>query len=78
MKLTVEGVEQKWQYDKLSKMGCDFVQGYFFSKPVDLRAFDQLNHSMVQRVYQSNEYYPSFEDLENDLDLIAFMLEQTP
>lgn len=34
MKLTVEGVEQKWQYDKLSKMGCDFVQGYFFSKPM--------------------------------------------
>lgn len=35
MKLTVEGVEQKWQYDKLRKMNCDFIQGYFFSKPID-------------------------------------------
>ena len=34
MKLTVEGVEQKWQYDKLQKMKCDYIQGYFFSKPM--------------------------------------------
>ena len=34
MKLTVEGVEQKWQYDKLAQMKCDFIQGYFFSKPM--------------------------------------------
>lgn len=34
MKLTVEGVEQKWQYDKLAEMKCDYIQGYFFSKPI--------------------------------------------
>lgn len=72
-----EGVETLEQTNLLGEIGSDIAQGYFFSKPVDLREFDQLNHSMVQRVYQSNEYYPTFEDLEKDLDLIAFMLEQS-
>ena len=34
MTLTVEGVEQRWQYDKLKAMNCDLIQGYFFSKPM--------------------------------------------
>lgn len=34
MKLTVEGVEEKWQYDKLRSFNCDYIQGYFFSKPL--------------------------------------------
>lgn len=34
MKLTVEGVEEKWQYDKLCSFKCDYIQGYFFSKPL--------------------------------------------
>lgn len=34
MKLTVEGVEEKWQFDKLKSFNCDFIQGYFFSKPL--------------------------------------------
>ena len=72
-----EGVETLEQTNLLGEIGSDIAQGYFFSKPVDLREFDQLNHSMVQRVYQSNEYYPTFEDLEKDLDLIAFMLNET-
>ena len=72
-----EGVENLEQINLLSEIGSDIAQGYFFSKPIDLREFDQLNHFMVQRVYQGNEYYPTFDDLENDLDLIAFMLEQS-
>lgn len=34
MKLTVEGVEEKWQFDKLKSFKCDYIQGYFFSKPL--------------------------------------------
>ncbi len=42
MKLTVEGVEHKWQYDKLCKMKCDYIQGYFFSKPMTADAVPQF------------------------------------
>ena len=70
-----EGVETLEQTNFLSEIGSDLAQGYFFSKPVPLREFDELSRSMVSRVYQSNEYYPTFEDLEKDLDLISFMIQ---
>ena len=76
MMVITEGVETLEQTNFLSEIGSDVGQGYFFSKPVNLREFDQLNRSMVKQVYQANEYYPTFEDLEKDLDLIAFMIEQ--
>ena len=34
MKLVVEGVEERWQYDKIKEFGGDYIQGYFFSKPI--------------------------------------------
>ena len=34
MKLIVEGVEHKWQYDILKKLKNDVIQGYYFSKPI--------------------------------------------
>lgn len=43
MKLTVEGVEHKWQYDKLCAMKCDYIQGYFFSKPMGADSVPQFS-----------------------------------
>ncbi len=34
MKITVEGVETKEQYEKLKNFSCDYIQGYYFSKPL--------------------------------------------
>jgi diguanylate cyclase (GGDEF)-like protein/PAS domain S-box-containing protein len=36
--LIAEGVETKAQYERLSKEGCSYIQGYYFSKPVGLSA----------------------------------------
>ena len=33
-KLVVEGVEEKWQYERLRQFGADTIQGYYFSKPL--------------------------------------------
>ena len=35
-----EGVETEQQLDTLRNLGCDIVQGYFFSKPVPAKEFD--------------------------------------
>lgn len=35
-----EGVETEQQLDVLKKLGCDIVQGYFFSKPVPSKEFE--------------------------------------
>ena len=72
----VEGIETEEQANFLAELGSEVAQGYFFSKPVNLRDFDALNKSMVNRVYKGDEYYPTFEDLEKDLDLIDHLLKQ--
>jgi EAL domain-containing protein (putative c-di-GMP-specific phosphodiesterase class I) len=33
MKVIAEGIETKQQQDLLIKIGCDYGQGYLFSKP---------------------------------------------
>lgn len=37
-----EGVETREQMKRLQMMGCDYVQGYFFSKPLPLEDFEEL------------------------------------
>ena len=32
--IIAEGVEERWQYEKLKELGCDVIQGYYFSKPL--------------------------------------------
>lgn len=39
MKVVCEGVERQEHVDFLKKIGCDYGQGYFFSKPIPEEAF---------------------------------------
>lgn len=39
MEIVAEGIEQKEQIDMLKKMGVDFLQGYYFSKPLPEKDF---------------------------------------
>ena len=38
----VEGVEDQEQYDMVRQSGCDIIQGYYFSRPVEASAFEKL------------------------------------
>ena len=42
MELICEGVETQSQATMLEHMGCDYFQGYFFSKPVNAETFLEL------------------------------------
>lgn len=38
-KILVEGVEQKEALERFSELGCDYIQGFYFSKPLPEREF---------------------------------------
>lgn len=42
LKTVSEGIELQEQVDFLKEMGCDFVQGYIFAKPMTITAFERL------------------------------------
>lgn len=42
LKVVAEGVEQRDQVDRLRAIGCDYVQGYFFARPMPAPEFDKL------------------------------------
>lgn len=42
MSVTAEGVEESEQYEFLKEMGCDEIQGYYFSKPVNVEAYEKI------------------------------------
>lgn len=41
--VVAEGVEQQEQLDTLKELGCQMIQGYYFSKPVGVQEFETLN-----------------------------------
>lgn len=40
-KCLAEGAEKKGQVDRLSELGCKVIQGYYFSKPIPMDAFER-------------------------------------
>lgn len=50
MRVVAEGVENSDQLDVLNGMGCDFVQGYYFSKPLPS---DQMEERLANGIRSS-------------------------
>ncbi|MGF1490289.1 MAG: EAL domain-containing protein [Prochloraceae cyanobacterium] len=49
MSVVAEGIETENQLDRIQKLGCEFGQGYFFSKPLDKNAAGAM-------VFQSDSF----------------------
>ena len=75
--VVTEGVETQKQVNFLTEIGCDIAQGYFFSKPVSLRDFDKLNKKVSRYGFRDNEYYPTFTDLEQGVDIMEKMTNKS-
>ena len=50
--VVAEGVETQEQYLVLKAMGCEYVQGYYFSKPVPPEAFDRFLAERAEVKYE--------------------------
>ncbi len=42
MKVVVEGIENKKMVDMIASYGCDYMQGYYFAKPLPVFEFQKL------------------------------------
>ena len=40
LKTVAEGVETKEQFKYLKSINCDYIQGYYFSKPIPKEKFE--------------------------------------
>ncbi|MEG0441099.1 MAG: EAL domain-containing protein, partial [Oscillospiraceae bacterium] len=40
--IVAEGVEERAQVDMLKKLGCDYIQGYYFARPMPIHDFEKL------------------------------------
>lgn len=47
MLVVAEGIEEKYQVDKLHSLNCDYIQGYYFSKPVSCEDFERWRKNMI-------------------------------
>ena len=41
LSVITEGVETREQLERLTKMGCEIYQGYYFSKPIAVEQFEE-------------------------------------
>ena len=48
--VSVEGVETRAQLDTLRRLGCDFIQGYYFAKPMSADAIGDYLANERQRL----------------------------
>ncbi|MGI6204885.1 MAG: putative bifunctional diguanylate cyclase/phosphodiesterase [Anaerovoracaceae bacterium] len=47
--VVAEGVETEEQFDVMKKMSCDFIQGYYFSRPLQPENYQELLRRYVNR-----------------------------
>jgi len=48
--IVTEGIEDEEQYNIVKSLGCDFYQGYYYSKPVPFNNFLNLLNSPIKKV----------------------------
>lgn len=54
--VVAEGVETKEQVDFLKNLGCDKIQGYYYSKPLPMEEFIEYYHDFYRRKDQGKTY----------------------
>ena len=64
MDVVAEGVETAEQLSQLAALGCEYVQGFYLSKPVDVAAADGLIASQPWRGCDEFEFGPRRERAE--------------
>ncbi|MDD2456982.1 MAG: EAL domain-containing protein [Eubacteriales bacterium] len=68
LEVVIEGVETKKQLDSLMKFDCDYIQGYYFSKPLPADEFLRYFFSVTEQYREDflSEYPPLHSQVHLD------------
>lgn len=67
MPVVVEGVETKEQRDFLESIGCTYVQGYYYARPMPVEAYEK-GIDEEEDLFAGSE--KDTEDIRNDFDML--------
>ena len=59
LKVIAEGVETKEQLERIRQIGCDYVQGYFFAKPMPSAEFEKYLNAPHSSALTGSEAEPT-------------------
>ncbi|MGM9968919.1 MAG: EAL domain-containing protein [Anaeroplasma sp.] len=59
--IIAEGVEKTNQADYLRSIGCNYIQGYLYSKPIEEKKFEEMISSITHESASSNEIKGLYE-----------------
>jgi diguanylate cyclase (GGDEF)-like protein/PAS domain S-box-containing protein len=67
LEIVAEGIETETQLRQLRELGCNFGQGYLFSKPVDAKAAQLLLSEGIQNIFNQYALPPqvNFDKIES-------------
>ena len=61
MDIVAEGIEDEETLKKFEEMGCDFIQGFYFSKPLPKDEFVKFIRSYLDREPQGKDYKEDYK-----------------
>lgn len=69
LKLSVlaEGVETKEQADYLKSIGCSYMQGYYFARPMPVKEYEKL---LANREHEAEQAFSFIDDKEGSLEFL--------
>ena len=71
LEVVAEGVETKNQLERLQEIGCDYVQGYYFAKPMPCAEFTELLKSQQEASPQQHENIKTVTSELNQILVVA-------
>lgn len=70
MEVIAEGIETEEQYQQLKMLGCEYGQGYLFSRPVDN---DGVEHLLAQDARRDAEPDLTFDETDEEISMVYSM-----
>lgn len=64
MPVIVEGVEEEYQSNFLRSMGCGYIQGFYYAKPMPVKEYEKILKNQINGIVEPFEEYKAKESAD--------------